>query len=626
LENLFYDQLQCINPDSLKKARADVTEPIVKQSDFSDIVFEVNSVIERQTFQNSIDTAILNSILRKENAAIKREVEFNVNNTDYIVFIHSFEAGDKYWRIFGFCSKEQFNSQVKSVELIYVFSALLLLIVILLMMPLLKLWIMNESEKLQTVNVWFCGFSLVVGGAFLLLIVLMASDLFTSYETFSSDNLAKNRNARIKILSDSIESKFTRELRLVYDQLQASRTYDIDTPRYDSINQYGSIQNNPRFNFSIYPYFNEMLWIEEDGDQTFVVATHKLDSGDVVNLGSRTYFSNARRDELSWMMPDKNATIERFALQSIHSYLTNNHEAGFGVRYDDNKPIRVLAMATRLRSVMNTLLPPGYQFAMVDKNGKVWFHSTIDKNLNENFFDETGRDKNLIAAVEGRLPAPIAVHYDRSSFQGWVEPIQNTGLFLVVLYDDEYFSTPIVLTVGFAFMLVFILLSAQGIHQLILIVSTNRFSLLRIKRFFLTWLRPRKEKEKVYQDAVAVQLILLFFVGSLTLFSQSLDLVVCFVTLPILLTVYHFFSLKRSYKDADGTREFRRVLSHPFFLTSFVLVLFINLSGAFFLKIEDRLGSVDHSVVICFDTNNLLSDFSHCSPRWTRFNEAFRLG
>ena len=138
----------------------------------------------------------------------------------------------KHWRIFGFCSKDEFNSQVRSVDLVYVISATLLLTLILLMMPLLKLWIMNELEKLQTVNVWFCGFSLVVGSAFLLLIVLMTNDLLTGYESFSAADLKENRRARIEVLSETIEKRFTSELRRIRTQLWESKDYNYTSRIY----------------------------------------------------------------------------------------------------------------------------------------------------------------------------------------------------------------------------------------------------------------------------------------------------------------------------------------------------------------------------------------------------------
>ena len=52
-------------------------------------------------------------------------------------------------------------------------------------------------------------------------------------------------------------------------------------------------------------------------------------------------------------------------------------------------------------SLMNTVMPEGFGFAVVDKRGEVQFHSDSQKNLWENLFEECGYNKHLIAAVAG---------------------------------------------------------------------------------------------------------------------------------------------------------------------------------------------------------------------------------
>ena len=133
---------------------------------------------------------------------------------------------------------------------------------------------------------------------------------------------------------------------------------------------------------------------------------------------------------------------------------------------------------------MDPLLPPGYQFVLVDAKGKVWFHSKTEKNLNENLIDETGDDQTLVAAINGRSEVMITVTYGHSNHRALVRPIRNTGLTLIVLHDDDFFNTPIVLTVGFAFLLLSFLFLILGLHQLILLASTYSFSLLKVKKVF----------------------------------------------------------------------------------------------------------------------------------------------
>ena len=107
----------------------------------------VDRTIESQSFRNTIDENIVNDIFSIEDAGTKRRVQFTVNDKDYVIFIQSFKLADKPWKIFGFCAKNEFESQVRAVDLKYIVVASLTLILVILMMPLLKLLIMNESRK-----------------------------------------------------------------------------------------------------------------------------------------------------------------------------------------------------------------------------------------------------------------------------------------------------------------------------------------------------------------------------------------------------------------------------------------------------------------------------------------------
>ena len=582
----------CDSDIEFRQARLDVIKSVIAQSDFSELVFMVDRELASQTFRNTIDGNIVNDIFRIEDAGNKRRVEFTVNDKDYVIFIHSFTVADKTWKIFGFCDKNEFESQVRAVDLKYIVVVSLTLILILLMMPLLKLLIMNESEKLHVINVWFCGFSLVVGSSFLLLIALMASDFSASYSSINRDKAdSLCREERIQILSQEIENSLKKELRRIFNQIQESRSggYPNAVP-CDSGNPNLVLYSPEVLNsvqFKSYPFFNELLWIMQDGWQDTIMATHPIKCDEHVNLKTRKYFSQALHNDSSWSMPDSDSGTERFALQSIHSYQTNRREAGFGtLRIKDDPSCGVLAIATKLHSVMDPLLPPGYQFVIVDANGKVWFHSKTEKNLNENFIDETGEDQTLIAAIDSRSDHMITLNYDRSSHRALVRPIRNTGLTLAVLHDNDFFNTPIVLTVGFAFLMLSMLFITLGFHQLIMLASTYRFSLLKVRRFFLAWLRPEKEKRRIYRRAVWLQVFLLIPTGCLALFNNSLDLVIFFLVLPIYLTVYHYFSIERRRIAEESGSQGKGKWPHPFLIASFLMILFVNFGGIYLFQIE----------------------------------------
>ena len=59
-------------------------------------------------------------------------------------------------------------------------------------------------------------------------------------------------------------------------------------------------------------------------------------------------------------------------------------------------------MATRLYSLVNTVLPAGYGFCVFDAPDNTLIHSDTLKSLRENFLDETGR-----TSLDSRLSGDV---------------------------------------------------------------------------------------------------------------------------------------------------------------------------------------------------------------------------
>ena len=53
------------------------------------------------------------------------------------------------------------------------------------------------------------------------------------------------------------------------------------------------------------------------------------------------------------------------------------------------------------------MLPPGFEFAVIDHTGKVLFHSDRQRNVSENFFEETDDNRRLRAQVAAHSAEPV---------------------------------------------------------------------------------------------------------------------------------------------------------------------------------------------------------------------------
>ncbi len=593
------DRIDSLANTKLWKAKQEIVNRQAKDDAFDELLIQIDTSIMFQTFNNILSKDNLGSLfVRDTNMSIKRTGTFNVNDREYLLFMHQFQLSDDFnapqlWRIYGLSLKDSFQRQARAVELILALVICLILIIILIAMPLLKLWVMNELEKLQMMNIWFTGFSVIVGSSFIVLMVLLGNDFVDNLDV---DNQRQTRNTkgkifdrdeRLKSLSDSVLTQFTGELRDIYDQLVECRDSERLLISLMPCPYQGGVLRNPEISgyFSKYRSFNEILWIKKDGSQEAMLATHDIDLTDPdlnLNLQERKYFSWVLADS-TWLLPDATSPAEAISLQSIHSYRTGNHEAGIGIPWNDG----VLAIATRLSSVMDPLLPPGYQFCIIDREGMVWFHSNTDKNRQENFLDETSYPGKLMAALNGRLEVPLSLKYEHRNVRALVTPIPNMELFLVTLHDTEFYNSPIVLTSGFALVLIVFMLLIQGIHQVIIYACSVRYSQLRIRTFFLDWLRPKASCFPLYEKSNITQGILLIGLGALSYVIHERFLIVCLLTLPVYLTTYHYYIMTaRSINDDPSQNRLPVPLRKSLLIASAFFIVIINLIGFYYLEKE----------------------------------------
>ena len=79
------------------------------------------------------------------------------------------------WLLCGLMETENFNSQIRAVDPLWIASAILVVLFLIIAMPILKLRIMNTYERLSIANVWFTGLSVVCGSAILFIIIWSGS-------------------------------------------------------------------------------------------------------------------------------------------------------------------------------------------------------------------------------------------------------------------------------------------------------------------------------------------------------------------------------------------------------------------------------------------------------------------
>ena len=270
--------------------------------------------------------------------------------------------------------------------------------------------------------------------------------------------------------------------------------------------------------------FNELFWVDQHGIiRTIFMASTPEDTLEKISIAKRDYFKIINGGG-GWYL-DANPNY-RFALQSIKSWLDATYEVGI------SKPtnmiwnfrgitdtMAVIGLSTKLFSVMDPVLLPGYAFAVVDQKGDVWFHSEKEKNLQENFFEEAGYKPQLISAVKGRMRLAFNMSYTDKNCRALITPIAKWPLYLITYHDLGYRTTAIGQTLTTTFYLLLLLLLLIATHIGLFYLIKRKPSKLKKRPFLFQFLTPHSSKKATIGRINLVLLSVIFLLLILSVFS-----------------------------------------------------------------------------------------------------------
>ena len=90
-----------------------------------------------------------------------------------------------------------------------------------------------------------------------------------------------------------------------------------------------------------------------------------------------------------------------------------------------------------MRSLIRPVLPPGFEFAVIDAPGKVLFHSDRQRNVSENLFEETDDNRRLRAQVAAHSAEPVNIRYWGAAYRAYVKPMELPGTYVVAMAQKQ---------------------------------------------------------------------------------------------------------------------------------------------------------------------------------------------
>ncbi|MFO0508254.1 MAG: cache domain-containing protein, partial [bacterium] len=527
-----------------------------------------------QNLHNEVRLQTFDSLLKEKNGLNWSGVQdITLGKIDYKLFNNwlTLAPGDDLL----LCSLEKsdsIRSEATAVEPWIIINLISILLFLFLGMPLLKLLIMNEVERLQVINVLFTGVAIILGTALIMLFVNFTYHFFGFHYKEMDDDLS--------ILSDSIKNNFLDETSQAYDQLKSldgkmKWFYTKKSTIYNSALKNTLIEGQYIKNYK--PY-NQIFWINQKGQLPLVIESNEIDTliQHLPVVDKRKYFQAAAKNNL-WTIPKKGTNDKNLLyVDFIRSMLNGQYQTVVSTRLEHKeKGAIAIGLSTKTFSLQYAALPPGYHACIIDQKGEVKFHTTNERSLQENFLEEIDFEPEILAAIEGRIEQNTSITYDKKNYRAYIQPIDGMPLYLVTFYSFDYYKAPIVLSVWFAVGLILLLFLLLVIQLALLYGLTHLTSKLKIKWFFLTWLRPKKPIKYRYQyvqSIVGCFLVLCLFVTIFIYFPLAKETIVGILVMPLFLLAFHY----KLYTSGDSAykRWARPEKVNSFLGWSCVFVLF----------------------------------------------------
>jgi len=365
--------------------------------------------------------------------------ESSYGSAKYIVFVKRLSFGQKSVYLAGFLDKHVFLSKSRQFNPYVLFTGIVLMIFLIVCLPLLKLWLINKYEQIRMWDAVRSGISIIFGGALLTLLAMSMENYLIVDK--------KQINGNLKHFGDTLHYNFTHEIDTVLFQLRHFPVDSLITDPKLLKDSTWAYHPDKVADFLTYPNLNEILFVDNLGNINEFISYENTGKNFVrnrFNLKTRDYFSKVNEGH-AWPYPPglKNSAIY---IQSIYSWLKASGEAAISINSrslseaDDSfkNAISVVALTSPLSSVMNTVVPDGYGFVIIDKAGMVQFHSTSRKNRMENFIDETGGNPKLKAAIIHHQDEYFRIQYNDSQYRARIMPVKDLPFFIVVFYDLQF--------------------------------------------------------------------------------------------------------------------------------------------------------------------------------------------
>jgi hypothetical protein len=440
------------------------------------------------------------------------------------------------WVICGLVRADRFRSEsqaISSTYLLWLFGGILLAVAA---YPFLRLHVSSPTERLRAGDVVIVAISTCFAAATLTFILL-----FFVYQKGRVDRTAEDQMRR---LAAAIDRSFGQEKNKAFNQLHdfylegVNRKSELRRALHIAEAHPGqSLQLNSdgrgckpswacRTNIlsntdsavapmlKSYPYLQYVSWSDYRGLQR-VKWTTKATVTPFLNLNDSSihYYSAIKR---AMQNPGGPSPVPTHGVASQYSPNTGENITVFwDIMDSDGRPVSgkvdpklakslfCATLVTKPISLFDSILPAGYQFAVIEPGGRVVFHSDHSRNLRENFLAETDQNQDIRSRLAMRDEGMLIANYMGRPHRIYIHPMseeRDDSWTLVIfrdLHQEETMNFEVLCLASIMF-----LFYAGTIAMVLLLAHWTRTG-----RMTGDWLWPDSGKSAAYQMVLAFQVV-----------------------------------------------------------------------------------------------------------------------
>lgn len=403
------------------------------------------------------------------------------------VFVHPFnQASQINFVLCGVISAEKYNNEKYLLNTTQIIWITLIFVMAVFLLPILKLFTVSEFERLSQQDVLRIGIALTAGSSVLTVCFLLWIHNSSQY----------NRQAYVtRQVAKTIERRMVEEVKKISLQLD----YQIDLIRAEPLYKRwicsqpasGAAGTSLKLPDPHHHQVENFVLLDNNGVGS-VFDMKKMAPPDKLDLHEREYFMafDPKHPKLSPYTIKQGVDKTTFYIQPIYSWLDQQNTVVMSKALDANSCGQFVAFAleTHMFSLSKPALPAEVSFCVLDKAGRVLFHSDEKRNLRENFIAETGNNLLVRGVITTHVDTTLQVQYYGDEHVAHFKPMNTLPYTIVVLYDTSFFMDALSNQATFTLLM---LIALGLLLTVVIAVSyflTSQQNVLRRQQLSIKWL------------------------------------------------------------------------------------------------------------------------------------------